>query len=433
MARDPLPLSSPRVPDYLRPWLVLAAGLALIGIGLVFLLTSLAAPRALCLVAGLLVTGSAVSWRLRTSGQDFNDRATSFGFLALAFLGVLLAYVGARGWPVAQLFLGVLAAVALAGSVLVLLPSLARRIVVSLIILYHFGGILTAVTSVPPPGGEPPWLSLQLWNNFGYGPYLRFIYLINAYHFYSPDPGPPHHLWFYVRYKDGSSRWVKLPNRDTSPTALSYQRTLALTESIHQTDGTPMTSDQWAEFHKRNPGWKPEPDDPVEQDSWDLIMKRRGVGAALHPELRFIQDLPSPSAQYFRPTKYARKLVASYARHVAWTTPHPDDPSLPVESVKVYLARHEMVTPDKWSQDGNAIKDERLFVVWFMGEFNRDGKLLEPKEPFLYWRLPIAYVTRDFPRDLPPDVGVSLTQPPDSEHPRLFNAVEFHAELGKRP
>src|SRR5262249_40338412 len=116
MTHDPLPLPLPRVPDYLRPWLVLAAGLALVGVGLVFSLTSFGVRRALCVVAGLLATGAAVSWRLRTSGQDFNDRAVSAGFLALACLVVLFAYVGARGWAAAQLFLGVLAAVALAGS-----------------------------------------------------------------------------------------------------------------------------------------------------------------------------------------------------------------------------------------------------------------------------------------------------------------------------
>src|SRR5690242_7094274 len=142
MARDPLPPSPPRDPVLIRPWLVLAAGSALIGIAAILALTPLGALRALCLVAGLLVTGSAVSGRLRTAGQHFNDPAASAGFVALAFLLLLLAYVAAGGWRTAQLFLGVLAAVALAGAVVVLLPSVGRRIVVSLFVLYHFGGIL---------------------------------------------------------------------------------------------------------------------------------------------------------------------------------------------------------------------------------------------------------------------------------------------------
>jgi hypothetical protein len=389
------------------------------------LLTSWDVPRALCLVAGLLVTGSAVSWRLRTGGQEFTDRAISAGFLALACLVVLLAYVGAKGWPAAQLFLGVLAAVTLAGSVLVLLPTLGRRIVVSLILLYHFGGILTATTSVPPPGGgDPPWLSMQLWNNFGYGHYLRFVYLMNAYHFYSPDPGPPHHLWFYVRYRDGHDEWVKLPSRAHSPTGLSYQRTLALTESINQQERNPLTQAEIAEYNRQNP------QHPYTDEPWEFIEHRREVGATLHPELGWIMDLPK-TAQYFNANVYARKLIASYARHVAWTTPHPDDPSIPVESVKVYFLRHQMLSPAELKQGFDPIKDQRLYWAWFMGEFNRDGILLDPKEYFLYWRLPIVKVSRQFPLDLDGTIGSGISYSKQPEDGKLLNGVEIHAALRK--
>jgi hypothetical protein len=407
--------------------LVLAAGWVLILIGLLFLLTSFAAPRALCLVAGLLVTGAAVSWRLRTSGQDFTDRGVSAGFLVLAFVVVAMAYVGAqgwdrsgaRGWPVAQLFLGVLAAVTLAGAVLVLLPSLGRRIVVSLMILYHFGGILTATTSVPPPGGgDPPWLSMQLWNNFGYAHYLRFIYEMNAYHFYSPDPGPPHHLWFYVRYKDGSDTWVRLPDRVKAPTALNFQRMLALTESINQQERNPLTQAEVQEYNRLNP------EKPYTGDPWEVLERRREVGAALHPELGWIMDLPRTS-QYFNVNGYGRKLVASYARHVAWTTPHPKD--LPVESVKVYFLRHQMLSPAELKAGYDPVKDERLYWAWFMGEFNREGKLLDPKEPFLYWRLPIVKVSQGFPLD-----GSVISYSRQPEDGKLLNCVEIHAALRKR-
>src|SRR5262249_41860545 len=130
------------------------------------------------------------------------------------------------------MFLGALVGVALAGSVLVLLPSLYRRVALSLWIVYHFGGMLTAVTSVDPAPNQAPWVSRQL-SAWLYQPYLSFLYLGNAYHFYSPDPGPPTLLWFRIRYADGQCTEVKIPDREQSPVGLHYQRMLALTEHIN--------------------------------------------------------------------------------------------------------------------------------------------------------------------------------------------------------
>ena len=129
----------------------------------------------------------------------------------------------------------------------------------------------------------------------------------------------------------------------------------------------------------------------------------------------------------FNPTTYVQKLVASYASHVAWTTPHPTDPSTPVESVKVYFLRHQMVTPAELRAGYSPTTDERYFWAWFMGEFNRDGELLEPQEPFLYWRLPIVKVSRKFPQD-----GSVISQSNQPEDGKLLNCVEIHAELRKR-
>src|SRR5438045_224861 len=84
-------------------------------------------------------------------------------------------------------------------AVLVLLPRPARRVVLSLLLLVHFAGILTAVTAVDPQGGSAPWVSRQLFARV-YRPYLGFMYLSNAYHFYSPNPGPPTLLWFRIQY-----------------------------------------------------------------------------------------------------------------------------------------------------------------------------------------------------------------------------------------
>jgi hypothetical protein len=95
---------------------------------------------------------------------------------------------------------------------------------------------------------------------------------------------------------------------------------------------------------------------------------------------------------------------------------------MPVESVKVYFLRHQMRSPAELKA-GYDPMDPRLFWAWFMGEFNRDGELLDPKEPFLYWRLPIVKVAQRFPLE---GVISYSRQPEDG---KLLNCVEIHAEL----
>ena len=123
----------------------------------------------------------------------------------------------------------VLDAAALAGVVLVLLPTPARMIVVGVLVLVHFGGMITAATTIDPPGASAPWVSQQAW--LWYRPYLQFMYLNNAYHFYSPEPGPPALVWFHIKYKDGQVKWVKIPHRDDDPVPIHHTRLLSITES----------------------------------------------------------------------------------------------------------------------------------------------------------------------------------------------------------
>ncbi|MCL6639228.1 MAG: hypothetical protein K6T80_06050, partial [Firmicutes bacterium] len=62
-------------------------------------------------------------------------------------------------WDSARLLVLILSLGALAAAGLMLLPRVLRRIVFSLLILVHFGGIFCAVMSVPPQ----PWLTTQAW------------------------------------------------------------------------------------------------------------------------------------------------------------------------------------------------------------------------------------------------------------------------------
>src|SRR5439155_13174262 len=137
----------------------------------------------------------------------------------LAWAGAAAAlafFVAARSeWDTSVPFLfGALAVLAFVCAGLMLLPRLVRRVAVSFFLLFHFAGILCAVASTPPQ----PWMAGQLYETL-FRPYLQAVYLTNAYHFYSPEPGPATMLWFRLEYEPDSDgkkyiRWVKLPQLD---------------------------------------------------------------------------------------------------------------------------------------------------------------------------------------------------------------------------
>lgn len=372
MARDAV---TPTGLGAFGPWIVLIAGLVLIGLGAAVPVISLGTAqgtsggsiaKALLLGAGLIATGAAVARRLQAASWDGESRVVSAGLLVAAGFGVLLAYAGCLdSWDAIRMALAPLAAVALVGAFLVLLPSTPRKIVVGLLICLHFGSILTSVTSVPPPNAPAPWLSVQAWAYF-YRPYSSFMYLNNAYHFYSPEPGPPTLAWFHVDYSDGSQRWVKVPNRQDSPVPMHYQRLLALTESINVINHiTP-------------------PDYPR------LAERRRLAGRMYQPEIPLPLDTP-PNVLYQPPEDYSKVMVSAYARYVARNWPHPDDnPSADVAEVKVYRVVHSIINAPAMAAGVHA-NEKHWDYPYFMGAFDKDGKLLDPEDPFLYWLVPILW------------------------------------------
>jgi hypothetical protein len=390
-----------------NPWPLLFAGLALTGLAL--LLASRgggawSAARVGLVVAGLILAGGAVSIRLQSASWDADARFQSAGLLALAGLAALLAYPALDAdWDSARLLLAVLAGVAVAGAVLVLLPTVARKVVISLLVLYHFGGILSAVLSVAPPNQPASWLTNQVWTRF-YRPYLQFMYLNNAYHFYSPDPGPPVLLRFYVEYADGSTREIEVPRRGDFHTQLAYQRRLAMTESTNLNQNQPPPDFEWR-WHRR-----------VE------AMNRWGI--PVYPV-----QLMHPTMQYREPLPYSKKMIASYARHVARNYPSEKDSGAEVKSVAVYRVVHRILLPGEFVQDrvvkGEAVKAPdypTTYLPFFLGEFDKDGNLLKADEdPFLYWIIPIL----DMPKEAPPEV-FRVVRPPKPEDVEPVNYVERH-------
>jgi hypothetical protein len=320
-------------------------------------------------------------------------------FLMLA-AGSLTAFLASEGLHrvsgnSAALLFRAAAVVAAVGAVVVLLPSVGRRIVVSFVILFHFGGILTAVTSVPPS----PWLSTQIWTTV-YRPYLHFMWLNNAYHFYSPQPGPANLLWFCIEYEpdpDGTRnfRWVLYPdldmdtgrpvNPDGSPvfSGTEYTRRLSLAEYTASSGPLP-----WNLYKLL--------DDRLQAG------QRNGVFPADPRKLPYDQ-------QYSEPNDPSKRWIQSYVRHVAATYKHQGEgkADLPVKTVKFYRVLHQILDPGQFNAgiDPN-FKD--LLRPYYCGEFDKDGNLTENcvkitidsegryqaerRDPYLYWLIPVDYI-----------------------------------------
>jgi hypothetical protein len=349
--------------------------------------------RIVLLIVGLLAAGAAVARQARSALM-----------LGLAALVVFTAsHALDPEWDTLHVLLRIGTMVALSAGIVVLLPQWGRRAAVSLLLVFHFGGILTAVANVPPPGGESPWLVRQLWSRL-YRPYLQFMYLTNAYHFYAPDPGPPCFLWFHVEYADGSARWVKLPDREEhtkDPFALQFYRRLPITESTNQLL-PPM---------------------PVPHD-----VALRRVKAS-HRD-----GIPTPDEiavgmpvvfQYRVPSDYSQRMLRAYARHAATAFPH-DDGRTTVAGVKVYRAVHLILSPSDFAA-GASVVDPTLFWPYFQGEFDRDGNLKDPNDPYLYWLIPIQRVAT-IPAS---QSGVPLLDASRAETPReeIRDYVAVHASL----
>lgn len=411
-----------------RPWPTAIAGLILTAIALFFAAHLNVPTRLILMGVGLLLAAAAVSRRLQTASWQLEDRAESAGLLALAAFVALLAYMGMEeSWDSGRLFLIAVITVALVGSLLVLLPKTPRRILIVLLVVLHFGGIVASITAISPRNDPPPWLAVQIWTRF-YRPYLTFSYLTNAYHFYSPDPGPPTLLKFYIKYANGDTRELILPSRKDIPIALVHQRLLAAAESSTTQGGPPLLEFQIPEYEAKY-GRPYELLPGIPHDSWETILKRRERGSMLpykdaqgrRAPIQFIAD-QIPLAQYHEPPEYSRRLIASYARHVARTSPHPEDPSVEVVSVRVYRILHDLISPKEYSEGGDP-QDTIHYKPIYVGKYDRNGQLLDPKDPFLFWQVPIARVSQLYPQG-----GIYLNTPVPPEWNRLLNCMEIHAK-----
>jgi hypothetical protein len=389
-------LTSPAAGEgiFRNPWPALGVGFATTLVG--FLISRLVPSAGLVLaLIGLLATSIALV-----------IRPLSPGVLGLGAVCALLAELSVKDWAPLVLVTSIMTCALAVAALLMLLPQVLRRLAFSGLIVFHFGGIVTAVTTVSPN----PWISQQLWARV-YRPYLEFMYLNNAYHFYAPEPGPGILAWFYVRYEDGSGHWFKLPTREHHAVALEYQRRLSFCESINQllqVDSVPVTA--------------------LQRRAWAF----NNLGFLGHPYY------PNPATQYHPPNWYSKEMIKTYARYVAGHTPHPTHPELKVTSVKVYRVVHTILDAKMMAEKRDPA-DKTLYLPYFQGEYDPDGNLRNPDDPMLYWLVPI--LTREQAKlalaELP---GGQQGRPfevrfdqknleADPDDPNIINQLERHARM----
>lgn len=404
-------IPTPSAPWHRRPWPVLLTGLAITAAGLLLFAAGdrLAPIRFVLFLTGLITAGAALSMRFRVAGQFFEERMETAGMLAVAAFACLLAFIGADpAWDSMQLVLVVLIAVALLGVVLVLLPKTIRMIVLGVLILVHFGGMITAATTIEPPGASAPWVSRQLWSNV-YRRYLQFMYLNNAYHFYSPEPGPPALVWFHIKYDNGKVKWFKIPHRDDDPVPIHHTRLLSITESTAVASMQP----------------------PQDQERWSDVKFNRETAGKVY-DVKTAPDYIMPeSLQYQETQLFSQKMIESYVRHVAWEFPSLGDPNNKVKSIKVYRLRHRIITAQEVAE-GHSPLDKLMYIGYYQGEYDAAGKLLHAEydaagnltqvnDPFRFWYMPIYYQPKDHSKFYRPDM-----KPDELE---LVDALTRHGRL----
>jgi hypothetical protein len=426
MAHDVQPPAPVGVRRLRLPWVVGGAGAVVVFAGI--LVSGAQANLAMAFLAGgLLMLGVAVGQHLCAASWEFAGRLESamlLFFSAVMAAGALFACPG--DWDSARLPFAALALVAGVGSALVLMPRTFRRAAVSLLVVFHFGGMFISATSVDVLGAKP-WITNQLLIRV-YLPYLQFLYMTNAYHFYSPEPGAPAMLWYAGHYSDGHVAWLHVPDLDDNPTAMHYQRLLALPEhTFKPVIGLPLTDAQRLEYSLRNKGKE------LEGESWDRILERRLIGSRLYQPrpIPWVADL-NYDVMYHAPSMDSKDLIRDTARRAFHELPKREGATL--ESVKVYRVELSIITPQELASGVSPI-EENKYLPFFLGEFDADGKLLDPKDPFLYWYLPTVLVTKDYPRGYAearsgvPSVNVRVPGPKGGV---WLRSLELHAN-GPKP
>jgi hypothetical protein len=355
---------------------------------------------------GIWLTAVFAAAAFRDTGWTARDRGSALlgGAVLATWMAVWALYLGperADEWFSMRLLLAMVSAVAMLAVALYALPVEWRRAGVSALAVLHFAGIGTAALGAPPQ----PWIINQLWVRF-YRPYLEFMYLNNAYRYYSPEPGPPTLLWFRVEYEEGKqihTNWIYVPDMDTEtgrhrhPMGLVYQRRLSLTQNTEPSETPPLTARDEHGVQRMNPAYQARlrhaPQDfvaPIPLGQIAPASAENRLIVPFHPDIR-------PETQLLVPNFFPKDLLRSCAKY-AMSLPHPTHPAAKAKTVKVYRVVHQIMLPRAYA-GGMHPTDLVFYLPYYMGEYDQTGELTEAskRDPFLYWLLPNL---RDNPNDL---------------------------------
>jgi hypothetical protein len=379
--------------------------------------------RVLFCFVGIVAAAVAVSWRAK-------ETVLWLAAGAIALLG----YIGLPSeWDSYRLVALVSGVIAIVIGLAYVLPAKYKMVAVSAVVLFQFSAILAAVTWPDTHGSSAPYLTNQLAMRV-YLPYYRFMYLGNAYHFYSPNPGPASHLFILVEGEtdepadpdpktgqvplaaDGTparkrrSEWIDIPKRNThfrDPLGLTYYRRLSITELVSYSTPGGVNSMAW----ERNLA----------------IQNRRNneLGLAGTPVPGAVRPFDMDMTQYRVPRLDIRRgMHPSYSRHIAIEFSGPrtvtDGKSqkvvqFTVKSIKLFQVEHSIITPqdflgytpseaEKKASNGtlrlssiptNNPNAPTLYMPFYLGEYDASGTLLKPDDPLLYWMVPIVRDPRD--------------------------------------
>lgn len=370
--------ASPPTPDLVPPvaWET-TRKLGLVGLGLVAaaavlglaagsltgtVVIALASTRIWLVVLGTLAASVAVSLR--------PDLWQAWGLAALSAAAAALGLPA--HWDSFRFFFLVVAGVAAIGTGLAALTPKWRLRAASGVILFHFGGIFMATTAPSPTS----WLNEQIFSRI-YNPYLQFVYLRNAYHFYSPEPGPASLICALLTTETGEKalpdgtkqktyeyKWIVLPRRPADvkdPLGLAYYRRLALSEQIARgTYGASL---------------------PESFEKGELMTRRRESPIPLHPvePLGIQYKVPHPDLM--------RYVIPSYAQHVILENT-PDAKTAAKSTLKIYRLEHRTLDVHAFRNKTNPYHPA-TYRAYFVGEFDVYGDLRDPQERMLYWVVPV--------------------------------------------
>lgn len=212
------------------------------------------------------------------------------------------------------------------------------KLIVSLIVLFHLSAILSHVLS----GGGP--FVMRVLSSY-YRPYLKTMWLDNAYRFYAPDPGPTEVIWYHLQYNDGSTRWTQVPRREDFYFRMPFQRhmSIALLGS--------MMNEQQPVAAK---------DDPASVAS--MLVNNRPV----------MRTVLTPVGEVF---------FRSYARHVARMEMKHPVTQAELISLDCYLIKYLIRSPFDMRSNID-MYDPRMLNIQFVATFSPDGVLSNFQEGF---------------------------------------------------